>query len=171
MSEPVQDASGIHGTVTWEVRAANGTVTSRGQTSNLVSQIGDEVYGERGAGVSGALAAPVGMKLGTGATAVAKTGAGAALVTYLTGSNQVFDGTFPSSSLNGASRRITYKVTYPPGTATTATPITEVVIFNDANANATSTAANTMSRSIISPGAKAAGDTLTVTWTHDLLGA
>jgi len=171
MSEALQDRSGITGTVTWEVRDTDGNIKRHGESRNLVTQTGDQVYGERGAGVAGALAAPVGMKLGTGSTAAAKTGAGAALVTYLSGSNQVFDSTYPSSALNGAARRITYKVTYAAGTATTATPITEVVLFNDANANATSTAANTTSRSIISPGAKAAGDILTVTWTQDLTGS
>ena len=116
------DRSGIHGVVGWEMRGPDGELKSAGEVRNIVTQVGDQIYGERGAGVAGALAAPVGMKLGTGSTAAAKTGVGAALVTYLVASNQVFDGTFPTSVLNGSSRRIGYRVTYAAGTATT--PIT-----------------------------------------------
>lgn len=114
----------------------------------------------------------VGMKLGTGSTAVAKTGAGAALVTYLTNSHQVFDATFPSSSLS-TGRVITYKVTYAAGKATSAsTAITEAVIFLDFLADATSTAANTTARALLAGiGSKQSTDTLTLTWTHTLLGA
>ena len=168
----MEEKSRIKGTVTWELRGPDGELKSSGQVDNLVTQVGDQIYGERGAGVSGAGAAPTGMHLGTGSTAAAKTGAGAAIVTYLPGSNQAFDGTYPQSALNSTSRRITYRVTYAAGTATTATAITEVAIVNATIAtNSTTTAANTMARAIISPGAKAAGDSLTVTWTHDLLGA
>jgi hypothetical protein len=112
------------------------------------------------------------MKLGTGSTAVAKTGAGAALVTYLSGSNKAFDATYPQSSLT-TGRVITYKRTYAAGEATTASAITEAVIVNDTIAtDATSTAANTISRVLVTViSAKAAGDTLTATWTHTLLGA
>lgn len=164
--------AGISGIVGWELRDADGNLKSQGEVHNLVTQVGDQIYGERGAGVSGAAAVPTGMHLGTGSTAAAKTGAGAAVVTYLSGSNLAFDGGFPSSALNSTSRRITYKCTYGPGVATSASPITEVVIVNATIAtNSAATAANTMARAIISPGAKAAGDSLTVTWTHDLLGA
>jgi hypothetical protein len=116
------------------------------------------------------------MKLGTGSTAVAKTGAGAALVTYLSGSNKAFDGSFPASSQPGGAgtaRRIQYKRTYAAGEATTASAITEAVIVNDTIAtDATSTAANTISRILVTGiSAKGASDTLTATWNHDLLGA
>lgn len=168
----MNENTGIKGTVTWELRGPNGELKNSGQVHNLVTQVGDQIYGERGGGVSGAPAAPTGMHLGTGSTAVAKTGAGAAIVTYLSGSNQAFDGSYPASSLSTTKRRITYRVTYAAGTATTASAITEVAIVNATIAtNSTTTAANTMSRAIISPGAKAAGDSLTVTWTHDLEGS
>jgi len=108
-----------------------------------------------------------------GTVYLAKTGAGAALVTYLSGSNKAFDATYPQSSLNGASRRITYKRTYAAGEATTASAITEAVIVNETIAtDATSTAANTISRILVTGiSAKGASDTLTATWNHDLLGA
>jgi hypothetical protein len=135
-----------------------------------VTAVGDQLYASRGIGLTSS-ALPTGMRLGTGSTAPAKTGAGAAIVTYLSGSNKAFDATFPSAT-GGV---VTYKRTYAPGEATSASPITEVVINTDtiANDNATTaTAANTIARALISGVAsKAAGDTLTITWTHTLLGA
>lgn len=167
------DSSGIAGTLILERFNKDGELLERFEGHNLVTQVGDQMYGERGAGLAGAPAAPTGMKLGTGSTAVAKTGAGAALVTYLSGSNKAFDATFPASSLSGSSRRIQYKRTYAAGEATTASPITEAVIVNDTIAtDATSAAANTISRILVTGiSAKGASDTLTATWNHDLLGA
>ncbi len=165
------DPAGIVGELTIEVFGPDGELKSREVTHNIITQVGDQFYGERAAGVAGAPAAVTGMKLGTGSTAPAKTGAGAALVTYLTNSHQALTGT-PTSSLSGSSRRITYAATWAAGKATTASPVTEVVIINDALADATSTAAATISRALVgSVAAKGASDTLTITWTHDLLGA
>lgn len=167
------DKAGITGEITVERFDADGKLIEKFVGKNIVTQVGDQVYGERGGGVSGAPAAPTGMKLGTGSTAVSKTGAGAALVTYLSGSNKAFDATFPSSALSGSSRRISYKRTYAAGEATTASAITEVVVVNDTIAtDATSTAANTISRALVTGiSAKGASDTLAITWTQDLLGA
>lgn len=139
---------------------------------NLVTQIGDQYYGERAAGIGSPPAQVSGMRLGTGSTAVAKTGAGAAIVTYVTASNKAIDATWPQSSLNGSSRRIQWKTTWNAGEAT-ATGIAEVVITNEASlTNVAGTAANTVSRALISPTVnKGASDTLAVTWNHDLLGA
>lgn len=158
----------IRGTVLVEVHDEHGNLKYSEETHNLVTAVGDRLYASRGAGLTTS-AVPTGMKLGTGSTAVAKTGAGAALVTYLTGSNKAFDATFPSE----AAGVVTYKRTYAPGEATSASPITEVVIVTDTIAtDATSSAANTISRAILSGiASKAAGDTLTVTWTHTILGA
>ena len=113
-----------------------------------------------------------GMRYGTGTTAVAKTGAGAAIVTYVAASPQALDANFPTSALSGSSRRIQYKVTWAAGTATS-NAISEVVITNEAPlSDAAGTAANTIARALISPVVnKGAGDSLTVTWNHDLLGS
>lgn len=113
------------------------------------------------------------MKLGTGSTAVAKNGAGAALVTYLTNSHQAMDATYPQTSGTSGGRVVTYKVTYAAGKATSAsTAITEAVLVLDFLADATSTAANTIARVLLSGiGSKQSTDTLTVTWTHTLLGS
>lgn len=166
------DKSGILGTLILERRDKDGNLIERFEGSNLVTQVGDQLYGERGSGAASP-ALPTGMKLGTGSTAVAKTGAGAALVTYLSGSNKAFDATYPQSSLNGASRRITYKRTYAAGEATTASPITEAVIVTETiSSDTTSTEAETISRILVTGiSAKGAADTLTATWNHDFLGA
>lgn len=241
-----EDSFGIKGHVLWELFDDDGNLKGSGETHNLVTQVGDQFYGDRAAQIVGSaltltaltaanpsiattsaahglsvgdvvtiagvtpsgyngkwavtsvpsattfginvgtalaagsafgtatglsLGAAAGMKLGTGSTAVAKTGAGAALVTYLTNSHQAFDATYPQSSLSSG-RVITYKVTYAAGKATSAaTPITEVVIFLDFLADATSTAANTIARALLAGiGSKQSTDTLTVTWTHTLLG-
>jgi hypothetical protein len=173
MADETVDRSGITGVLVIERHDEDGNLLERFEGDNLVTQVGDQVYGERGGGVSGAPAAPTGMRLGTGGTAVAKTGAGAALVTYLAGSNHTFDATYPLSSLQGSSRQIQYKATYAAGQATSASAITEAVIVNDTiGTDATSPAANTISRILVTGiSAKAATDSLTVTWNHTLLGA
>ncbi len=149
-----------------------GDIVALSTFQNLVTQIGDQAYGERATGISSPPAQVTGMKLGTGSTAVAKTGAGAALTTYLSGSDKALDATFPQSALNGSSRQITFQTTWGAGVATTASAITEVVIMNDTLADATSTAANTWSRALLTGiGSKGASDSLIVSWTHSLLGA
>lgn len=166
----LSDGVGVLGTVIAELHDEHGNLKARCVTKNLVTAVGDQLYASRGAGLSTS-ALPTGMRLGTGSTAVAKTGAGAAIVTYLATSNKAFDATFPSAT-GGV---VTYKRTYAPGEATTASPITEVVINTDTitNDNATTaTAANTISRALLSGiGSKGASDTLTITWTHTVLGA
>lgn len=172
MDASKREAAGIRGTVVIELFGEDGTLKHREEHANLITQKGDQLYAERGAGIGSPPATPTGMKLGTGSTAVAKTGAGAALVTYLSDSHQAFDATFPSSALNGSSRRITYKATWAAGKATTASAITEAVIVLDTLANAASTEANTCARVLISGvSAKSATDVLAITWYHDLLGA
>jgi hypothetical protein len=165
------DKSGISGEVTWELRGPDGNLKGEGKAFNLITTTGDTVYADRGAGVTGAPAAPTGMKLGSGSTAPAKTGAGAALVTYLSNSHQAFDGGYPVGATT-TGRQITYRVTYAAGKATTAAAITEAVIVNDAIADATSAAGATVARVLLTGiGSKGASDTLTVTWNHTLTGA
>lgn len=145
--------------------------------ANLVTTAGDEYYARKAiVGISPALpAAPTavnGMKLGTGTTAASKSGAAAALVTYLAGSNVVFDATFPSAAAVGGDTgwNATYKTTWAAGVATNAA-ITEVAIVNDQATNATSAAAATISRAIIATVNKTAADSLAITWSHKFLGA
>lgn len=168
----MSNVTGIYGHVTWQLRNEDGTLAAEGEGDNLVTSIGDRMYAGRGAGIASPLAAPTGMKLGTGNTNPSKTGAGAALVSYLNDSHQGFDSTFPSGAAQGNGWRITYKVSYAAGKATSTNPITEAVIVNETLANATSAAGNTVARILLSGiPSKTAAQTLTVTWTHDLLGA
>lgn len=140
--------------------------------TNLVTQVGDEYYGERAAGIASPPGQVTGMQLGTGTTAVAKTGAGAAIVTLVASSLVAIDGGFPTSALNGSSRRIQWKTTWGAGVAT-ANAIAEVVLTNQSTGTQTAAPDSaTISRALLSPTVnKGAADTLAITWNHDLLGA
>lgn len=154
------------------VRTDEGKIKQKIRFENLVTQIGDQYYGERAAGIASPPAQVTGMRLGLSTTAPTKTGGGAAIVSYLSGSAIALDSGFPSSSLSGSSRRITWQAVWPAGTATS-NGIAEVVLTNETPlTNIAGVAANTISRALLSPVAdKGAGDTLTVVWYHDLLGA
>lgn len=159
----------IAGEVTVTLTGPDGKIKARSVTKNLVTDVGDQYYAGRAVLSSGLPAQVTGMKLGTGSTAPAKNGSGAALVAYLAGSNKAFDAGFPTAS-GGV---VTWKRTYAAGEATSASPITEVVLVTETIANNdTSTAAETIARALISGiASKGAGDTLTVQWTHTLRGA
>lgn len=113
-----------------------------------------------------------GMKLGTGVTAAAKSGAGGALVTYLTASNLAFDATFAATNNLGAGLGVEsrYKTTWGAGVATNSA-ITECAIVNDQATNATTSAANTYSRIVFTAINKGAFDSLAITWAWKFLGA
>lgn len=147
------------------------------ETPNLVTRMGDKYYGEAGAALhaNATVAAPTavkGMQLGTGTTAAAKTGAGSAIVTYISGSNNPITAGFPTSTLNGSSRRITWETSWAAGDSTNAA-IAEAAIVNPTSfADSGAAEADTISRVVFGATIdKQAGDTLTVTWHHDLLGA
>jgi hypothetical protein len=167
------DHSAVTGKVSWELRAADGALVRSGVTHNILTAYGERVMAERYAGITGADAAATGMKLGTGTTAPAKTGAGSALVTYLTNSHNNFDSTYPKSAAATDGRQITYKATYGAGSATSTSAITEVVLVNQATlTNATSASGETLARALLSGvGSKGAGETLTVTWVQLIKGA
>lgn len=156
------------GVVVAELFDADGNLKGRCETHNLITAVGDQYYAGRAALASGLPAQVTGMKLGAGSTAPAKTGAGAALVTYLSNSHQAIDGGYPTA----VAGVVTWRATFAAGKATTASPITEAVLVTDALADATSIAANTICRALLSGiGSKGASDTLVVTWTHTILGA
>ena len=161
----------MEGHVSWVLTREDGTTIS-GEDDNLITLIGLRRYAEAGGGVPGVPAVATGMKLGTGTAAAALTGAGAALAAYLSNSHQAFAGVPAASTVSGK-RRITYVVTWPGGQdakATSASPITEAVIVNDALANTTSPEANTLARIVFGTAVPSKGplDTLQVTWTHDI---
>jgi hypothetical protein len=121
------------------------------------------------------------MKLGTGSTAAAKNGAGAALVTYQTGSVKVVDANYPTFiETAGAGTAVLYQTTWPSGWNSGAswTGIQEaVIVIGEPNAtlagsyDATTTAAYSIARATFTSVNKNSTDTLVVQWTHTLLGS
>jgi hypothetical protein len=145
--------------------------------ANLITDAGDAyVAAQIIAGVAPAAPpAPTranGMKLGTGTTEVAKASTGAALVSYVSGSNAAFDSGYPQTANLGSGNGVNavYKCSWAAGTAT-ANDISEVVIVNDAATDATSATANTYARALLTPLDKGAEDSLEITWNWKALGA
>lgn len=173
---PGEDPLKMQDNVIIELFDADGKLKQRLTAHNLITDAGDLYY----AGMAIALVSPAapaqptkmsGMKLGTGSTAAAKSGAGAALVTYLSASNLAFDSTWPQTVNLGAGLGVNgqYKTTWAAGVATNSA-ITEAVIVNDAGTNATSTSGNTAHRVVFTAINKTASDTLVITWNAKFLG-
>lgn len=169
-----EEMTGLFGFGVAELFGPDGELKQRVPFKNRVTTAGDQYFAQMGITTSATVPTRMsGMKLGTGVTAAAKSGAGAALVTYTSGSQLVFDGTYPQAASNGGDTgwNVVYKCTWGTGVATV-NGLAEVVVVNDAASNATSTAANTVARALLSPTVnKGASDTLAVTWTITLLGA
>jgi hypothetical protein len=168
---------GLYGYGTVSLLGADGRLKDIESFANKITTAGDQYYATRAiAGVSPAAAADAtkmsGMKLGTGTTAAAKSGAGAALVTYISGSNNPFDASFPTAAAVGGDSgwNATYKTTWAAGDVTNSA-ITEAVIVNDAGTDLTSTSANTAARVVFAAKNKTVDDTLVITWVHTFLGA
>lgn len=146
--------------------------------ANLITTAGDQYYTTKGAvGVAPAgITAPTvmsGMKLGSGTTAAAKSGAGANLVTYISGSNNPFDASFPTVTAVGGDGgwNLTYKTSWAAGDVTNAA-ITEAVITNAAATDSAAEAAAGMcSRTVFAAKNKTVDDSLAITWVHKFLGA
>jgi hypothetical protein len=189
----MNDKTGIGDTVTARIRTArrpsetagifghgiarlvgpDGTVKQQVAFTNLITDVGDEAFARAIADDSPAL--PTGMRLGTGSTAPSKSGAGAAIVTYVSGSAEVFDDTFPSTSNKGAGdgHRATFQVTWDAGDATS-DDIEEVVLTNESTplTDGGGSAANTVARALLDPVVnKGADDSLEVVYHLDALGA
>jgi hypothetical protein len=173
----VDEVIGLRGAGNYQLFDANGDLKAGGFFKNLITDVGDEYYAERAAGIASPPDQVTGMKLGTGTTAAAKVGTGASLVTYPTGITawSALDATYPQSSQPGGAgtaRVITWRASWAAGEATNAA-LAEVVLTNQtAIADNAGSAAVVISRALLSPTInKGALDTLTVTWTHSLFGA
>lgn len=137
---------------------------------NGITSVGNQYYAERATGITSPPNQVSGMRLGTGTTAFATTGAGAAIVTYITGSQAGIAVGFPTSGAGGGtSRRITWQSSWAAGVATNAA-ISEAVITNEASlTDVAGTAANTIARVVLSPVInKGASDSLSLSWQHDV---
>jgi hypothetical protein len=172
-----QSGMGMIGYGIVTLRDADGILKSIDPFANRITTTGDQYYATRGAAGIGTpnIAQPTlvtGMKLGTGATAAAKSSTNAFLGAYITGSNKIFDTTHPTlvDEAGDTGWSIVYKVTWPAGTVTNSA-ITEAVIVNNAGTDATSNEAATISRVVFTAKNKTVDDTLAITWSHTFLGA
>ncbi len=139
---------------------------------NLITEYGDQVIMERYADIGVPDDEPQGMRLGSGgATAVAKTGAGAAIVTYISGSHAAHD-SGPTSTKPANARVITFSSVWAAGTATNGA-INEWVVTNENPlTDVAGAAGNTISRAVTGSALdKKATDSLTITWTHSFEGS
>lgn len=160
------------------LRGPDGEIKQRVEFKNLITDKGDEYYSKKAAVSVGdygssAPTAVNGMKLGTGTTAAAKSGAGSSIVTYISGSNNALDASSPTCSAVGTDVGwyIIYTVTWAAGDATNAA-IAEVALVNDQASDDIGSAAETYARAVLSSTVdKAAGDSLTIVWRHKFLGA
>lgn len=170
------DATGLTGFGVAVLRGPDGDIKDVRTFKNLITDKGDlyiaqKIIADINPASASAPTEVTGMKLGTGTTAASKAGSGAALVTYISGSQKTFTTAYPTTEDLGSGLGVcaVYNCTWGAGVATAS--ITEAVIVNDAAANATSTAANTIARVVFTAITKAAGDTLEITWKHKVLGA
>lgn len=168
------DTARLVGWVEWELRDRDGHVKASGWGRNLVTDRGDEYAALLFAGQAETLI--TGMRLGTDGTAPAKSGTGAAIVTYVAGSAKALDTGYPDTSDKGAGsgHRATYQITWASGEATQSDPtIKEVVLTNeDPISDVAGAEGDTIARFLLDPEvAKGSDDTLEVTWHYDVLGA
>jgi hypothetical protein len=162
------------GVITLELFDTLGDLKVRQEVPNGITDAGDLYIAQKViTGISPANAsAPTsanGMKLGTGAVAPTKTDAG--LGTYISGSNNPFDATYPQTNNLGSGLGVQarYVTTWAAGDVTNAA-ITEIVICTDATADEDPTAAETLSRATFSAINKTASDVLVATWNWKILG-
>lgn len=171
------ETSETTGEITVTVTGPDGKIKSQQTAKNLITDAGDFYHASRiRAGVLPAAGADVtkvtGMKLGTGTTTASKAGAGAALITYVTGSNVAIDAAFPTVTNlgSGLGATVTYQTTFVAGVGTNAA-LTEVVLVTDSSTDLTSSAANTIARVVFAATPKASTDQLTISWSHKQLGS
>lgn len=153
------------------LRDQAGNIKHEERGENLVTDVGDSVIAGRLH--SAAVNIVTGMKLGNSATAAAKNGVGATVVTYITGSQKALDSVATDATKGaGAGWRTTYVCTWAAGVVTNAN-INEVILTNQtALTDTAGSAAVTLARYIFAAAIdKQAGDSLAVTWQVDILGA
>lgn len=156
----------VHGSGVALIFGEDGKFRRKTEFTNKITQNGDQYYAEGGR-FAFSSADVTGMQLGTGSTAPSKTGGGAAIVTYISGSSIGFDSTWPKSSLVSTSRQFQYRTTWATGVATNGA-ILEAVIHNQSLAtNSGAPVGNTIAR--LKFGAslnKAADEVLVIVWNH-----
>lgn len=153
------------------LRGPDGEIKQEDVGGNLVTDYGDDMIATRM--FDDAIEIITGMRLGTGATAAAKNGAGATTVAYITGSQEALDTTATEATKGaGAGWRITFVCTWIAGDITNAA-IAEVMLTNETPLTDTDgVVGDTVARYVFGATIdKQAGDSLEVTWQVDFLGA
>jgi len=170
-SRDLHDKNRIRANVHAVLRGADGEIKLDEWGENLVTDYGDDFIATRM--FDNAVNIVTGMRLGTGVTAAAKNGAGAAIVTYISGSQEALDATATDATKGaGAGWRTTYVCTWIAGDVTNAA-IAEIVLTNEtALTDVAGAVGNTVARYVFGATIdKQAGDSLEVTWQIDVLGA
>lgn len=166
----LSETARVSGQVSWVLWGGDSLpfhVQEWGEQDNLITDYGHRMYWDRGAGVPSYPAAPSGMRLGSGTTPAAASGAGSHIDTYITGSARALT-VAPSSVLDGARRRVTYLCTWPNGVGTGT--ITELVLTNEFPlTNIPGIDANTIARVVLNtPIVKGSSNGLSVMWHHEV---
>lgn len=171
----LRDGAGLVGYGVVELRGPAGDLKDVVPFANIITNQGDTYYCNMALVGLNSITAPTlvaRMKLGTGTTAPSKAaGTNEVIQTYITGSVQAFDASFPTKSTASANSGAlaTYKTTWAAGTATNAA-ITEATITTS-TADLQGAASDTISRVTFTAVNKGASDTLAITWSHKFLGA
>lgn len=158
-----------------ELRDEFGNLKELSVFHNLITDVGDEYYAERAAGISSPPNQISGMRLGTNNATATKNGAGAAIGTYAgTGitASKAIDATWPQGSQSaGNGYQVQWRTSWAAGECTV-NGLQEIVITNEGTlTDVAGTAANTVGRAVLTPAVnKAALDTLVATWNHLLKG-
>jgi hypothetical protein len=161
----------IRANVEVTLRDEFGNIKFHERGENLVTDYGDEHIANRI--FDDAQDIVTGMRLGTGSTAASKSGAGAAIVTYISGSQEALDAAATESDLGGGSgHRVIHVCTWVAGDVTNSA-IAEVVLTDETPlTDVAGVAGNTVARFVFgSTIDKQVGDSLEVTWNIDILGA
>lgn len=167
----VEEKNQVRANVHAVLRGPDGKIKYEEWGENLVTDYGDEFLATRA--YDDAVNIVTGMRLGTGATAAAKNGAGAAIVTYISTSQEALDAAATDATKGaGLGWRTTYVCTWVAGDITNSA-IAEVVLTNETPlTDVAGVAGNTVARFVFgSTIDKQAGDSLEVTWQIDILGA
>jgi hypothetical protein len=166
MARAAADNVGTVGYGICELFDGDGQLTVVNPFHNKITDTGDLYH----AGMLIALVTPAapaqptkltGMQIGSGVTAVAKAGAGGAMVTLLAG--QAFDASYPQTANLGAGLGVNavYKTTYAAGVGTGT--VNEATLTNGTIGTA-STTGNTIARVLTGAITKGAADSLAITW-------
>lgn len=164
----ISDRIERHGHGEWRIYDPGLVLVEYGFFDNIITDLGIQFYSDRAALTPSPPAAASGMQLGTNSAPATKSGAGAAIGTYIAGSSIGFEVGYPASSfVGGTTRRMQWKATWVAGVATSTT-IREVALINQAiTTDAAAPVGNVISRALTGTINKGALQILQMVWNHD----